>query len=173
MAALVLAAGLRAGAQELTPTSMSPGAAYEIGFSPGESAEELVTRFIDSARSSVLVAAYEFTSRPITAALESAAARGVKVYLIADAKEAAGRYSEVSALARAGLAVKVDSRYAIFHHKFMVVDGRDLETGSFNYTYSAEARNAENVLVLWNVPGIAAVYTKEWGMLWDQSQAVR
>jgi phosphatidylserine/phosphatidylglycerophosphate/cardiolipin synthase-like enzyme len=34
------------------------------------------------------------------------------------------------------------------HGKFLIVDRQTLETGSFNFTAAAEARNAENVLVL-------------------------
>jgi hypothetical protein len=31
-------------------------------------------------------------------------------------------------------------------------------------------RNAENVLVLWNVPKIAEVYAREWERLWGESR---
>lgn len=40
-------------------------------------------------------------------------------------------------LARQGVPVRIDSRYAIMHNKFMVIDGVTVQTGSFNYTRSA------------------------------------
>ena len=52
----------------------------------------------------------------------------------------------------------------------MVIDGTSLETGSFNYTNAAVKHNAENALVLWNVPQIAQIYTAEWQRLWEESQ---
>jgi len=168
----LLAAGF-AQAQTAGPIGFSPGATAEVGFSPGGSAEALVVKLIDAAHSSILCAAYEFTSHPITRALIAASRRGVKVSLVVDAREARGRYSEVRELSQEGVFVRVDSRYEIFHHKFLVVDGQDLETGSFNYTASAFKHNAENVLVIWNDRPIAAVYASEWHALWDQSDLLQ
>jgi phosphatidylserine/phosphatidylglycerophosphate/cardiolipin synthase-like enzyme len=63
-----------------------------------------------------------------------------------------------------GVLVRVDYRYAIMHDKLVVVDGATVESGSFNFTASAETRNAENVLVLHD-PTAA----QEYGQGWDQS----
>jgi phosphatidylserine/phosphatidylglycerophosphate/cardiolipin synthase-like enzyme len=51
-------------------------------------------------------------------------------------------------------------------NKFLVIDGVHVQTGSFNYTKSAEERNAENVIVLWNQPAVASAYLREWDRLW-------
>ena len=56
------------------------------------------------------------------------------------------------------------------HNKFMVIDGNSLVTGSFNYTTAAIKHNAENALVLWNVPQLAPQYAAEWARLWAESQ---
>ena len=81
--------------------------------------------------------------------------------LVADWKASHDKYSQIRILKSAGIPIRLDEQYAIHHHKFMVVDGVTLETGSFNYTDGAVKRNAENALVLWNAPQIAAVYGKE------------
>ena len=173
-ASLILSAlASDAPAQAMAPRHFNPRATYQVGFSPGDSAESLVVGLIGSARKMILCAAYDFTSRPIARALEAAARRGVSVYIVADPKEAHTRYSDIAALAQSGIAVRLDERYTTFHHKFIVVDGSSVETGSFNYTYSAWKRNAENVIVLRNVPYVAAVYADEWDWLWKQSQAVQ
>jgi phosphatidylserine/phosphatidylglycerophosphate/cardiolipin synthase-like enzyme len=52
----------------------------------------------------------------------------------------------------------------------MVIDGVDVETGSFNYTSAAVQRNAENALLLWDVPQIAKVYADEWERMWEESK---
>jgi phosphatidylserine/phosphatidylglycerophosphate/cardiolipin synthase-like enzyme len=57
------------------------------------------------------------------------------------------------------------------HDKFIVVDGKVVETGSFNFTSSAENRNAENVLVLHD-PQVAARFQPEWSRLWEESEAL-
>ena len=58
------------------------------------------------------------------------------------------------------------------HDKFIVVDGQLVETGSFNFTSSAESRNAENVLVLHD-PVVAQRYGQEWGRLWAESEEMK
>ena len=54
----------------------------------------------------------------------------------------------------------------------MVIDGRHVQTGSFNYSAAAVDKNAENVLVLWNEPELAAWYAAEWQRLWDEAEAL-
>lgn len=148
---------------------MSSGATIAVGFSPGN-AEQTVVQAIGTAHKSIDVAAYSFTSRPIATALLEAKGRGVDVRVVADKSQEGAKYTSVRFLANKGIPVRIDSRYAIMHNKFMVIDGRTLETGSFNYTRSAQMRNAENVLVLTNAPEAAAIYTREWSRLWDESQ---
>jgi phosphatidylserine/phosphatidylglycerophosphate/cardiolipin synthase-like enzyme len=60
--------------------------------------------------------------------------------------------------------VRLDYRYSIMHDKFLIVDGRTLETGSFNFLAAAEARNVENVLVLHDA-ALAQQYEQHWERL--------
>jgi phosphatidylserine/phosphatidylglycerophosphate/cardiolipin synthase-like enzyme len=161
--ALLIATGGTASAAE------SARSAVAVGFSPGD-AEALVVQTIDSARQSIEVAAYSFTSRPIASALLRARGRGVTVRVVADKSQETARYTSVRYLARQGVPVRIDSRYAIMHNKFLVIDGRTVETGSFNYTRSAQLRNAENVIVLKDAPAVAAAYGREWNRLWMESE---
>lgn len=142
-------------------------ASLAAAFTPGQ-ALPLVLDTIKSARSSIFVAAYSFTSKPVATALRDATRRGVKVFVLADATEASKGYSAVRFLANEHVPVRVNARYAIQHNKFMVIDGSTVQTGSFNYTASAAERNAENVLVVRNAPAIAAQYDAEWRRLWNE-----
>ena len=73
-------------------------------------------------------------------------------------------------LADNGIAVRFNSRYAIMHDKFLIIDDITLETGSFNFTKAAEARNAENVLVLHDDAKAVADYTQQWEKLWNEAE---
>ena len=84
-------------------------------------------------------------------------------------KAAHDRFSQTGILRDAGIPLRPDRHYAIFHHKFIVIDGATLETGSFNYTTAAIKHNAENAIVLWNAPTIAEAYAAEWQRLWGES----
>lgn len=70
-----------------------------------------------------------------------------------------------------GIPLWIDDRVAIAHNKVMIIDNSTVITGSFNFTTSAQKRNAENVLVLRDAPQLAAVYTKDWDWRRGESAA--
>ncbi|WP_322075480.1 phospholipase D family nuclease [Burkholderia cenocepacia] len=144
------------------------GAGYEVGFSPNGNALDVVVKGINSARASILVAAYTFTSKPIAVALVEASRRGVKVAVVADRAQNSKSYSAVRFLANQGVPVRLNGNYQDAHDKFMVIDGQHVETGSFNYSAAAARKNAENVVLLWNVRPIADQYAAEWQRLWSE-----
>ncbi|HEX3747554.1 MAG TPA: phospholipase D family protein [Bryobacteraceae bacterium] len=144
----------------------------EIAFSPSGGATALVVHTIESAKTTVRVAAYSFTSKPIAQALLDAQRRGVDVRVVVDKSNATARYTASSFLANQGVPVRVDYRYAIMHDKFVVVDGETVETGSFNFTAAAESHNAENVIVLHAV-AVAQRYGQEWERLWAESEEMK
>lgn len=145
---------------------LSPNAV--VAFSPCGKSLELILRAVEDSRQSIHIAAYSLSSKPIALALLAAHKRNVHIRIIVDGKAARSRYSVANFLANGGVSVKVNSNYAILHHKFMVFDGRHVETGSFNYTEAAASKNAENVLFLKNVPELAKDYMTEWQRLWDE-----
>ncbi|CAN7776138.1 phospholipase D family protein [Variovorax sp. LjRoot175] len=159
----------RAGLAQLAPPApaSTQAASYAAAFTPGQ-ALPLVLDTIRGARSTLLVAAYSFTSRPVATALRDAQRRGVKVFVVVDAGEADKAYSAARFLANERVPVRTNARHALQHNKFIVADGTAVQTGSFNYTSSAAERNAENVLVVRNAPALAAQYGAEWRRLWDE-----
>lgn len=144
--------------------------ALEVAFSPDQGATELVVKAIDQAKSTIQLAAYTFTSWPIADALVAAHERGVNVRVVLDKSQQGSRYSMLPFLLRHGILARINDRYAIMHDKFMVIDGRVLESGSFNYTRAAEVRNAENVLIIRDNP-VVLVYAKQWDKLWRETSA--
>lgn len=135
---------------------------FEVAFSPNGESLQLILRGIAAAEKEILVAGYSFTSKPIAEALLAAHKRGVTVLVVVDAKSNTGRYTAASFLANHEVLVRRNSNYAIMHHKFMVIDGKHVQTGSFNYSAAAVVRNAENVLMLCICPGLQE-YTRENG----------
>lgn len=146
------------------------GTAYEVGFSPGGTALTLVLKAIKASKVSIEMAAYELTSLPVAEALVERAQNGVKIRIVADWKASKDKSSVIPFLKKEGISIRVDKKYAIHHHKFMVIDLKTLETGSFNYTKGAALHNAENVIVLWNTEQPALTYETEWNRLWNESQ---
>ena len=54
-----------------------------------------------------------------------------------------------------------DKNHAIDHNKVLVLDGKTVITGSFNWTVSAEERNAENLLIIHDRQ-LAGAYRDNW-----------
>ena len=70
------------------------------------------------------------------------------------------RYHVAQFLYNAGIPVYIDHKHAIAHNKIMLIDGRAVLTGSFNFTKAAEEKNAENLLILQDKPDLYAAYEK-------------
>jgi phosphatidylserine/phosphatidylglycerophosphate/cardiolipin synthase-like enzyme len=161
------------GELETRLSRVPPAGTIEIAFAPKpqRQAERLVQKVIASAQTSIFMAAYQMTSKPIADSLCQAAARGVAVTAVLDAK--ANKHgpgnSKRDYLDRCGVDVRADARYPIMHDKFIIVDGKHVETGSFNYTFAAAERNAENAMVIWNNPQLAAKYMGEFERLFAEA----
>lgn len=169
--ALYLAAASGAAfADDRKPIASAPTVAS--AFSPG-GALPLVLSTIRGAKTSIAVAAYSFTSKPISLALLDAHKRGVRVAVVVDQSDASKGYSAARFLANHGVPVRTNGRYSIQHNKYIVVDRMTVQTGSFNYTASASERNAENVLVVGNAPDLAATYIADWQRLWNEGSDLR
>lgn len=141
--------------------------APEAAFGPERGAEALIVKAIGSARTSLRVAAFAFSSPTIVKALVEAKRRGVDVQAVVDRKhntetdpKRIGR-DALAALAAAGIPARTNGDYRLHHDKFIVVDACHVQTGSWNYAESA-TRNSENVVVLWNSPETAAAYLGHW-----------
>ncbi|MGQ3665378.1 phospholipase D family nuclease [Citrobacter braakii] len=144
-----------------------------VGFSPSGNALKTVLGAINGARTSIDLAAYSFTSSEIADALVNAAARGVHVRIVADEKDNAhSKGSKVSVMQENHIPIRLDGHYAIMHNKYMVIDGTSVETGSFNYTASADKRNAENAIFIQGEPQLATIYGQEFDRLWQESAPV-
>jgi len=150
-----------------TPALADPS--ITVAFSPHGGATEAVVQVITEAKKSIHLAGYGFTSKPIAQALIAAHERGVEVEAVLDKSNTSARYTEAGELAAAGVPVRIDSRYAIMHDKYLIIDGKTVETGSFNLTSAAEKSNAENVIVLRDYPQVAASYEENWKKLWEVS----
>ena len=107
----------------------------ETYFSANGGATEAIANWIDAASSRVWLAGYGFWSAPIAKALAAAYERGVDVHLVLDSSNRKVRYSRAPELHTAGLDVLTNSRYAIMHHKFVIVD-QSVVLGSMNFTAS-------------------------------------
>ena len=144
----------------------------DVYFSPGDNPTAALVKALDNAKSSVKVQAYSFTSAPIAAALKKAHDRGVDVKVILDKSQRTEKYSSSTFLQHAGIPVWIDTKHAIAHNKVMVLDETITVSGSFNFTKSAEERNAENMLII-SDRDLAKRYLQNWETHRQHSEALQ
>lgn len=130
-------------------------------FSPNGGCTNAIVSALDEAQTSILVQAYSFTSAPIAKALVNAKNRGVDVQAILDKSQKTEKYTSATFLFNAGVPTFIDGKHKIAHNKIMIIDGKTVITGSFNFSKSAEEGNAENLLVI-DAPELAKKYSENW-----------
>lgn len=171
LAALLLCLTVGAGATAPLPATGT----VEVLFTPWDDAEGAIVRVLGKARETIHVQAYLLTSRSIAKALQEAKARGVAVEVLADREmlEKSDK-SLLPQLQEAGIPVWLETRYAAAHNKLLLIDATGEQavviTGSYNFTWSAQARNAENLLILRGNPALARRYLDNWRRHRDDAQ---
>lgn len=147
----------------------------EALFTPWDDAEGAIVRALGEARRSIHVQAYLLTSRSIARALQDAHVRGVAIEILADKEMVSkGDNSLVPKLAAEGIPVWLETRYANAHNKILLVDALAphgfVITGSYNFTWSAQARNAENLLILRDNPALLRRFLENWQRHRDEAE---
>lgn len=133
----------------------------QVCFTPGQNCTAEINDVIDEAKKSIFVQAYSFTSAPIAAHLVAAKKRGVTVNVILDKSQKTQRYSASHFLIHQHIPCWIDYKPAIAHNKIMIIDEKEVITGSFNFTKAAQNKNAENLLIIKD-PTLAHLYLKNW-----------
>jgi len=129
----------------------------EIYFMPhdGKIAETRLYNLFTHAKKEIKIVMYTFTNKKLARALKIAAKHGVRIYIIADKKEAKYKYSVIPRLAvlknfhiylLTGKKYK-DGNKAKMHVKLAIVDDKTVITGSANYSYSAFYKNYEYIMI--------------------------
>jgi phosphatidylserine/phosphatidylglycerophosphate/cardiolipin synthase-like enzyme len=84
----------------------------------------------------------------------------VRVAGVIEARQAANSGSDYQRFLNSGIDVRLDGNPNNMHHKVLIIDGDVVVTGSYNFSASAEGRNDENTLVVFD-PEVADLYLEE------------
>jgi len=147
-------------------------------FSPQTKCSVHILREIQLAQRELLVAVYAFTSEELAQALAQAKKRGVTVLVVLDREfdvanaNSKGRFFEAAKIPVrriSGLRAKTPQKEAgLMHQKFAVIDRRVVFTGSYNWTYSADTLNDENLLMFRDAGPLADEYRRAFFRLWER-----
>ncbi len=141
----------------------------QVYFSPEDSIDQKIVHGITEAKESIDIAIYSFTLPSIATSLTEARQRGVRIRVFFDKTQAAS--SSIDELLDAnGIAVRRDTRSGLEHNKFMIIDGKKVFTGSYNFTKNATYRNRENLIEVLDQT-VVARYAQEFEKLWSGQEA--
>ena len=107
--------------------------------------------FLNNATDKIQVAMAWFTSSELFGALLDALNRNVDVELVLldNAINYMDYAPDFNELIKLGGKLRIaGADIGFMHHKFCVIDDKIAITGSYNWTYYAETRNVENIIIL-------------------------
>ena len=149
-------------------------AEIETIFSPEGSIKESLLKEVDSTTSTLELAIHEITSFDLAQAIVKAKQRGVKVRIMADSKQAKAKSSRITFLIKQGIPVKVlgGKEKGVMNHRFTILDGKKVLTGSFDWSETSEKWNYENVLIIGDSEVVAS-YQREFDRLWREKRVIK
>lgn len=174
---LLTLAHARSGKTKLTKASInkidenliSAPADNEVCFSPDDRCDIKLIKFIETAEKSIDVAIYSINLESLVHVLAVKLKKEIKVRVVVDKQQSKERHSLVSTLIKAGVDVKIGRQRGFMHNKFVIIDGKRLETGSFNYTHHATTANHENQVYL-STPNIVDRFQKQFDEIWSEAK---
>ncbi|XP_038677026.1 mitochondrial cardiolipin hydrolase [Scyliorhinus canicula] len=149
------------------PLLLSSPGHCSCGLSHQESALSCLTRLLLSARCSLDVCVFTISSLELSSTVLAVHGRGVRVRVITDSDYMALAGSQVGTFRRAGIEVRHDQDTNYMHHKFALIDGLTLVTGSLNWSAQGIFGNKENVIIIENTD-IVKAFVEEFGQLWNE-----
>ncbi len=151
------------------PSMEIQGSRVETYFSPDDGTANEIIDLIESADKSIYFLAFSFTSDPIAAALIEKADQGVVVSgIFEESQYHSNRGGEYDNLRSAGLDVRLDGNSKNMHHKVFIIDEQIVITGSYNFSRSAEERNDENTLIIYNAE-VAELFLTEFDRIIEKT----
>eukprot|EP00095_Tigriopus_kingsejongensis_P011113 snap_masked-scaffold268_size230776-processed-gene-1.14 protein:Tk11113 transcript:snap_masked-scaffold268_size230776-processed-gene-1.14-mRNA-1 annotation:"predicted protein" len=151
--------------QDMSGTNDS-AAGLERRLEKNSSLQRLLTH-IRSAQKSLDLCLFLITCRPLAQAVWSRIGRGVKVRVILDHASTEVTGSQSEALRARGAFVRSRSMDYLMHHKFCVVDGQRVISGSLNWTTQGVMGNRENVIITED-PALVTAFARHFQTLWEE-----
>ncbi|KAH1183635.1 mitochondrial cardiolipin hydrolase [Mauremys mutica] len=133
----------------------------------GDSPLARLLRRLLSARRSLELCLFAFSSPQLGRAVQLLHRRGVRVRLVTDSDYMVLPGSQIGRLRQAGIQVRHDQDSGYMHHKFAIIDKKMLITGSLNWTTQAIQNNRENVLIVEDAEYVEP-FLAEFERIWEE-----
>ena len=156
-------------AQTPNPTITLDGTRIDTYFSPDDHVLSALYALLSDSQESIYFLAFSFTSNELGEIVRTKAEDGLVVKGVMDKEQVASNTgTEYDPFRQAGLDVRIDGNPGQMHHKVFIVDGKIVAFGSYNFSRSAEERNDENVIIVYN-EAIANFFMQEFDRVYAEA----
>ncbi len=114
---------------------------------------------LNKSNKSIYIAGFVMTNKQLANILINKAKQGLNISVIVETRMAHIKGSQVQRLIRNNISVFLDKNKNTMHHKFIIIDDKIIEFGSFNFSNNALYNN-EDFIILFNKQ-IAEVFYHE------------
>jgi len=133
------------------PTVTLDGTRVDTYFSPDDHVLTALYNLLSESEESIYFLAFSFTSNELGEIVRTKADEGLDIKGVMDQEQVASNTgTEFDPFRQAGLDVLIDGNEGQMHHKVFIVDEKIVVLGSYNFSRSAEERNDENILIIYN-----------------------
>lgn len=151
------------------PALTIDGVRLETCFAPDDGCAAKLVRLLGSAQKSVHFLAFSFTSDELAEAMLERIEAGVDIAGVMEETQVnSNSGTEFYRLRSAGVDVRLDGNPRNMHHKVLIIDERIVVLGSFNFSFFADSRNDENLIVV-SDPQFAARFQQEFEKIFAQA----
>jgi phosphatidylserine/phosphatidylglycerophosphate/cardiolipin synthase-like enzyme len=140
------------------PSVVIQGTQVDVLFSPDDFVVARLSQLLEGAQESIYFLAYAFASTELGTIIRDKAAQGIVVggvleFDLVDPNRVNPNLDlveELNLFRQAGLDVRLDGGPEVMYHKIMIIDGKIVVMGSYDFTNRAENENDENVLIIYD-----------------------
>ena len=133
------------------PTVTIDDTRMDILFSPDDGVVNELAALLSGAEESIHFLAFSFTSNELGAIVREKAQAGLTIAGVMDQDQiSSNQGTEYDPFKQADLDVRIDGNAGQMHHKVFIVDEKIVVIGSYNFSQSAEERNDENTIIVYN-----------------------
>lgn len=155
------------------PSVTISGTQVEVFFSPDDVVSDRLIKLISEAKESIYFMTSSFSLNELGFAIRKQALANVKVSGVMEADGInPDQVTEYNLFREAGLDVRLDGNPSAMNHKVIIIDGKIVVMGSYNFTYGSETANDENLLIIHN-DRVAERFMEEFMRVQSQAQPLK
>lgn len=129
-------------------------------FAPEDNVSEKIVSAVSNSQTSIHFLAFSFTDDSVGQEMLNRQSSGVSVSGIFESRGANTESSQCESLLRGGADIHLDGNPYTLHEKVIIIDGKTVIFGSYNFSANADKSNDENLLIIEN-PEFAQKFESE------------